>query len=151
MRGRLDTGLREVIKKELESEGDEVPSDLSNIKVRPTHIFDLNLLRRDLTDDDMRHNQRIRCLAQEYDARVIAPVSIMSPPDLVKELSQSQVTVAMPLLIGYLRRPVYYQPEEAFTCKPRWIESILDLMMKSHFRHFVRAPPSLQDMRVPVI
>ena len=149
MRGRLDTGLREVIKKELEREGEEF--DLSAINLRPTHIIDLNLLRADLTDDDMKHNEKIRRIAQEYDARVITPVSIMSPSELVRELCQCQVTVEMPLIIGYLRRPVYYQPEEAFTCKLSRSISILDLLMKSHFRHYLRAPPSLQDMRVPLI
>ena len=119
VRGRLDSGLREVLEKELTSEGEEVPADLSSIRVQPTHLVDLNLLKAELSDEDMRYNVRVRKLAQECEARVVTPVSIMSPPDLVKELAQSQVTVVMPLLIGYIRRPVYHHPEEAFTCKLR--------------------------------
>lgn len=117
MRDRLDSGFREAITKELASEGEELPSDMTSFRVRPTHLVDLNLLKADLTEEDMRYNERIRKLAGDYEARVVTPVSIMTPPDLVKELAQSQVTVVMPLLIGYLRRPVYQLPEEAFTSK----------------------------------
>ena len=76
--------------------------------------------------------------------RLITPVSALASVasgNHIEELADSQCVLELPLLVGFLRRPVYHMPEELIT----------GLIMKGHYRNYLRFPDSVQSISLPML